>query len=111
MKRLPVKYRLQANEDFLGIAAYVLARSQNLITARAYADRLYRRCQRIGNVPFGGVARDDLGAGIRMVVFEKSIVILYRVEGDTAWITNIFSGGRNYETLLDHRRDVPPDDL
>jgi toxin ParE1/3/4 len=37
-------------------------------------------------------------------VERRSIVILYRVEPDTILITNIFSGGRDYETLMrDHR--------
>lgn len=40
-----------------------------------------------------------------MAVFERRVVILYRVDEDTVWITNLFSGGRDYETLL-HRH--PP---
>lgn len=38
-----------------------------------------------------------------MVVFERSIVILYLVEGERVRITNIFSGSRDYETLLSDR--------
>jgi toxin ParE1/3/4 len=68
------------------------------------------RCQRIGDVPFGGVARDDLGTGVRIVVFERRFVILYSVENDTVWITNIFSGGRDYDTLFDRHGDIPADD-
>jgi toxin ParE1/3/4 len=38
-----------------------------------------------------------------MVVFERSIVILYLVEDDRVRITNIFFGSRDYETLLMRR--------
>ena len=47
---------------------------------------------------FGVVARSDVGANLRLAVFERSIVILYVVEDDV--VTNIFSGGGDYEALL-----------
>jgi toxin ParE1/3/4 len=110
MKRLVVKYRREANKDLLDIAAYVIGRSQDLKTARAYVKRLRTRCQRIGDMPLGGVAREDLGAGVRIVVFERRYVILYSVVEDTVWITNIFSGGRDYETLFGRRGNGLPDE-
>ncbi|WFU09868.1 type II toxin-antitoxin system RelE/ParE family toxin [Rhizobium sp. CB3090] len=103
MERFAVEYRPEAVENLLDIAAYVFERSQNIKTSEGYLDRIYRRCEKIGDAPFGGVARDDLGLGIRLAVFERSIVILYMVEGSTVWITNIFSGSRDYETLLSDR--------
>ncbi|MBB3608784.1 toxin ParE1/3/4 [Rhizobium sp. BK602] len=86
--------------NLLDIAAYVFEKSQNIKTSETYLDRIYARCEKIGDAPFGGVARDDLSLGLRMAVFEKTIVILYTIERDTVWITNIFSGSRDYETLL-----------
>ncbi|MGA1801057.1 hypothetical protein [Rhizobium sp. HT1-10] len=47
----------------------------------------------MGDLPFSGVSREDLAAGIRVVVFERRVVILYRVEDDAVLITNIISGG------------------
>jgi toxin ParE1/3/4 len=35
-----------------------------------------------------------------MVAFERRAVILYRVEDEIVLITNVFSGGRDYEALL-----------
>ncbi len=70
-----MKYRPPADADLLDIAAYVLDRSQNIATAQAYVDRLYARCERIGDAPRAGVPREGLGAGIRMAVFEKRVVI------------------------------------
>ncbi|TCR93257.1 type II toxin-antitoxin system RelE/ParE family toxin [Rhizobium sp. BK376] len=100
MKRYPVEYRPRASEDLLDIAAYILDQSRNINTTESYLDRIQARCTRIGDAPLGGVAREDLGPGIRMTVFEKSVVILYTIEAETVWITNVFSGGRDYETLL-----------
>lgn len=77
-----------------------MAKSQSLITAIRYTDRVYARCERIGDVPYGGVERKDPGKGIRMVPFEKDAVILYTIERQTVWITNIFAGGRDYETII-----------
>ncbi|MBB4168725.1 MULTISPECIES: hypothetical protein [unclassified Rhizobium] len=45
------------------------------------------------------MARPDLGANLRMAVFERGIVI-HVVEDDVVKITNIFSGGQDYEALL-----------
>ncbi|GES50088.1 hypothetical protein Rhsp01_33280 [Rhizobium sp. NBRC 114257] len=87
-------------ENLLDVAAYVFELSQNIRTAEGYIGRIYARCEKIGDAPFGGVARDDLGTGIRMAVFEKSVVILYTIVENTVWITNVFFGSRDYETLL-----------
>lgn len=100
MKRLPVIYSEDAVGDQLGIASYIFSRSENITTVERYMARLDTRCLKIGDAPFGGIAREDLGPGIRMAVFEKSVVILYVIEADAVLITNLFSGGRDYEALL-----------
>ena len=99
MKHLPVEYRSGAMANLLEIAEYILGQSGNVVTAQSYLDRIYDRCEKIGDVPFGSVARDDLGRGIRMAVFERSVVILYIVQDETVWITNVFAGGRDYAAL------------
>ncbi|NEI73284.1 type II toxin-antitoxin system RelE/ParE family toxin [Rhizobium lusitanum] len=100
MERYAVEYRPEAMENLLEVAAYVFDLSQNVETTEAYIGRIYARCEKIGDAPFGGVARDDLGAGVRMAVFEKSVVILYTIVENAVWITNIFFGSRDYATLV-----------
>jgi toxin ParE1/3/4 len=100
MERYRVVFRISSKEDLASIYSYVVDRSKNAATARGYLRRIRDRCVKIGDAPFGGVAREDLAPGIRMAVFEKSVVILYTIEAETVWITNIFSGGRDYEALL-----------
>jgi toxin ParE1/3/4 len=61
--------------------------------------RIREHCQRIGIVPLGGIARDDLQPGLRTVPFEHSAVIAYVVESEQVVVTNVFYGGRDYEAL------------
>jgi toxin ParE1/3/4 len=108
MKRLEVRFRPEATRDLTAIFRYVLELSRSLTTARGFVQRIRARCEAIGDAPNGGRPRDDLEAGLRTVPFEKTAVIAYKVEGERVRITNIYYGGRNYETL--YRGASPTDD-
>lgn len=110
MEPLPVIFSEAASTDLENIAAYILSNTQSVATLVKYMARLEARCLRIGNAPFGGIAREELGPGIRMAVFERNVTILYVVEESAVVIANVFSGGRDYETLFDHRGNLPPED-
>ncbi|NTJ63654.1 type II toxin-antitoxin system RelE/ParE family toxin [Agrobacterium rhizogenes] len=100
MKRYSVVFRETAKADLLSIFSYVLDQSKNSDTALDYIKRIRNKCAKIGDAPLGGVARPDLGAGIRMAVFERSVVILYVVEEERVRITNIVFGRRDYAALM-----------
>ncbi len=100
MKTIPVEYRPEALSDIESIFRFVVEKSCDVVTAMRFTDRIFARCEKIGNVPHGGVTRDDLGTGIQLIPFEKTAVILYKVEEDVVWITNIFYGGRDYDVLM-----------
>lgn len=104
MKHFPVEYRPEAAADIEDIFIYVLGKSSSVTTAERYADRIYTRCESIGDAPYGGIARPDIGEGICMVPFERTAVILYVVERETVWITNVFAGGRDYDAILRYKR-------
>jgi toxin ParE1/3/4 len=70
------------------------------VTADRFIARIEARCEKIGEVPHIGTARDDILPGLRMVPFERSAVILHKVESERIRITNIFYGGRDYEAML-----------
>lgn len=108
MRRLRVEFRASADADLLTIFEYVFDLSGSAETARRFTRRIRDRCERIGNVPFGGRPRDDLFPGLRTVPFEHSAVIAYTVNGESVWITNIFRGGRDFEAL--YRGHAPEDD-
>ena len=108
MRRLDVVLRVSAWDDLDSLIRFIVANGASLHSARNYAARIRARCLAIGNAPHGGRARDDLEPGIRTVPFERSAVILYRVEMDRVEIVNIFYGGRDYEALYgdpDPQRD------
>jgi toxin ParE1/3/4 len=99
VRRLRVRYRLEAYADLEDIFQVVLHISSNQITAERFVSRIRARCRRIGHAPYGGRPRDDLEPGLRTVPFESSAVIAYKVEGGYVRITNIFYGGRDYEAF------------
>jgi toxin ParE1/3/4 len=98
MRRLKVLFRSEASDDLEEIYRYVYRVSRSAAAADKFVARIRRKCRKIGNVPYGGVARDDLGPGLRTVPFESTAVIAYRIV-DVVEITNVFYGGRDYESL------------
>lgn len=106
MRRAEVVYRPDAIADLQQIYRGVAEASQSHDVASRFVRRIMERCRKIGNVPQGGRARDDLMPGLRTVPFERRAVIAYIV-ADRVEITNIFYGGRDYDTLY---HDRPGDD-
>lgn len=114
MQCLPVEFSASALDDLEAIYTYILDKSANAVVASGFTDRIVDRAEKIGDAPNGGAPRPDLGEGLRqglrMVPFERSAVIIYRVapenvqpetpQSQTVQIINVFYGGRDYEALL-----------
>jgi toxin ParE1/3/4 len=105
VKRFEVSYREAASADIQDIYRRVYEVSLDPVTADRFTGRLIAACERIGDVPHGGRPRDDLLPGLRTVPFEKRAVIAYLIEGERVVITNVFYGGRDYESLLRGARE------
>ncbi|PSJ65652.1 type II toxin-antitoxin system RelE/ParE family toxin [Kumtagia ephedrae] len=110
IQRLRVELRRSALDDLRRIAEYITRESGSAAAARRFAKRIRDRCHRIGDVPRGGRARDDISPGLRTVPFERSAVITYVIEGDRVSIVNVFYGGRDFEAILHGERPDPGDD-
>jgi toxin ParE1/3/4 len=93
-----VVLRPQAEEDLKSIYEYIAQDSPQ--SAIAYLRRLRAQCEALSELPNRGRSRDDLAPGLRVLAFEGSAVIAYRVEGDLVRIVNIFYRGRDYATIL-----------
>jgi toxin ParE1/3/4 len=93
-----VVLRPHAEEDLTAIYEYIA--QSNPQRAIEYLRRLRLRCEALTYFPERGRARDDLMPGARMLPFDRSAVIIYRIEGDVVRIINIFYRGRNYEAIL-----------
>lgn len=100
MRRLPVRFREEAIADLIEILDYLTSQGASEATAAGFVDRIRRKCEAIGGVPKGYPARPDLGPGIRIAPFEHTAVVVYRQDGETVEIVNVFYGGRDYEALL-----------
>jgi toxin ParE1/3/4 len=100
VKRFEVTYRETASADILEIYRWIYEASLDPITAERFTARLVAACERIGDMPHAGRPRDDLLPGLRSFTFERRAVIMYLVAVETVVITNVFYGGRDYESLL-----------
>jgi toxin ParE1/3/4 len=60
MRRLKVVLREEAVADLADTYRYIARVSGNPVVAIGFIRRIKSRCQRIGTVPMGGNARDDL---------------------------------------------------
>lgn len=100
MRHLPVFMREEAIADLEEVYDFIVSSGGPPEVAFGFVQRIRARCEKIGLVPEGGVARPDLGEGIRLVPFEKSAVLAYRIHDEAIEIVNVFYGGRDYEALM-----------
>ncbi|EAU43163.1 hypothetical protein FP2506_09976 [Fulvimarina pelagi HTCC2506] len=108
MRTLAVRLSEQAIRDLTEIGRFIADLSGSTDVALGFTDRIKARCMKIGNAPRGGVARSDLGEGIRLVPFERSTVILYRIFDAEIVVVNVFYGGKDYASIMGGAQD---DDL
>ena len=101
MKRLDVFYGPNAPLDIALLEEWLVLNGAGLSTVDRYITRLRACCEKIGDLPFGGRSRDDLVVGLRTIVFERRVLIAYKVYEDHVEIINLFSHGRDYEAFYD----------
>ena len=90
----------QARDDLFSIYMWV-AEAAGFNIADAYDARLRGACLALSDFPGRGAPRDDLGPGIRTIVFERKAVIAYRAESDIVEILAISHRGRDLGNALD----------
>lgn len=87
-----------ARDTLIAIGDFIAADSP--AAAIAFIEALEERCAALCEFPEQGRRRDDLLPGIRIVAYERRVVIAYRIVGDAVEIVDFFYGGRDYEALL-----------
>ncbi len=100
MNRLKVRLRASAIQDLKDIYDWIASESGIPQIAEKFVDRIFDRCESLGEFPLKGRARDDLQPGVRILPFERAAIIAYRILDDSVEVINIFYGGRDYEALL-----------
>lgn len=91
-------YRPRAEEDLETIYRFIAQDSPT--RAFGFVDKIQQRCDLLRDSPEQGRARPDLRPGLRVIPYGRSVVIAYRITGDTIEILRIFYGGQDYETIM-----------
>jgi toxin ParE1/3/4 len=81
----------RADEDLIAIWLHIAQNSP--AAADRVLDAIERRWQQLAQHPYSGIARDDIGTGIRHLVAGQYLT-LYRVSGSAIEIIRILHGRR-----------------
>ncbi len=92
---LPVRFHRLAENDLDTILRFIAADSS--ANAIDFVDRIEERCLSLGDMPYRGRQRLGGSSRLRELVFERRIVVTYRVAFDHVMILRIRYAGR--ETL------------
>jgi toxin ParE1/3/4 len=104
-----VAYSEAASGDIEGIFKWVYDTSLDPFVAERFVQRIRKKCDSIADQPHAGRPRDDLVRGLRTMAFERKAVIAYVVREGRVEITNVFYGGRDFESMYRDAgiKDVP----
>lgn len=94
-------YRPEARADLAKLYDYIVEESGSHDRALGYIRRIQASCEKLKTLPEVGTLRDDLRPGVRILGFERRVVVVYTVlpSGDVE-IGRVFYGGRDYEALI-----------
>jgi plasmid stabilization system protein ParE len=94
-----VVFSPEAEAQLVQLYDYIAANASPAI-AEAYTNAIVERCERMGEMPLAGVARDDIRRGLRTTFFRRRVVIAYSVGAKAVTVLATFYGGQDYESLL-----------
>lgn len=99
--------RPAAEADLTELYHYIAEQSGSHERAIGYIRRIRAACENLKTLPEAGRSRDDLRPGVRILSFERRVVIVYLVlsSGDVE-IGRVFYGGRDYEALIVEESDL-----
>lgn len=89
-----IAYANSAQDDLDSIYDWVDEAADPHIALR-YVERIQAACGKLALFPKRGTLRDEFGAGLRSVAFERSATIFYRIEGDVVRIVHVLHRGRD----------------
>lgn len=91
-----VVFTPEAQDDLLGLYDYTADHSSPTRALR-YIERIEKTCMSLHTLPERGTRRDDLRPGMRVMGFERRILIAFQVRSDSVAILRILYGGRSVE--------------
>jgi len=94
-----VVFSPEAETQLVQLYDYIAANASPAI-AESYTGAIVERCERLGEMPLQGIARDDIRRGLRTTFFRRRVVIAYSGGVKAVTVLAIFYGGQDYESLL-----------
>ena len=86
-----VVFTPEAKDDLLDLYDYIADHSSPK-RALGYILRIEKTCQSLTTLPERGTRRDDLRPGLRVMGFERRVLIAFRVSADSVAILRILYG-------------------
>ena len=94
-----MNFSVEARADLIAIYDYVDSVAGD-IAASSYTDRIEKFIMNLRYASERGQLRSDIRPNLRVVGFERRLVVAFTVgEGDVS-ILRIFSGGQNWQEIL-----------
>ena len=99
MKQRIVIVSPEAEEDLAQMHSYLKSKVGKLLADR-YIDRIGSFLAKLDLASERGTLRSDIRSGLRVIGFERSLTIAFEVSSESVKILRIFSGGQNWQDLL-----------
>ena len=90
----------KAEESVLAIGRYIVEQARNLQRGLDVITKIEEKCNRYAQFPESGIARPDLGPGLRCFPVE-SLLVIYRPIEDGVAIILVAHGHQDVRTLVE----------
>ncbi len=88
----------QAEDDINDVFDFIAA--DNPRRALSYIEEIQQACRSLCQTPMIGIDRSDLRPGVRVLTLWRRVVVVYELPPDKLRVLRIFTGGRDYETIM-----------
>ena len=100
MKERTVVFSPEAEAELLDIYDWI-ATAASAVVAYGYVTRIEEFCEGLSIGSLRGQARDDIRSGLRVIGFERRVVVAFIYDAEQVVILRFFYGGRNWEELVE----------
>ena len=91
-----------AEDDLIGIYEFIAKDSPS--RALSFIQRLRVQCRTLKTMATRGHQRENLGPGVRIMVFERRVTVAYHLKDEQVIVLRLFYAGQNIpSTLVDER--------
>ena len=99
MRQRTVNFSPSARSDLVAVFDYVTSVA-GISVAKNYVDRIETFIMNLDIASERGRLRDDIRSGLRVVGFEKRLVVAFKVDENRVTILRVLSRGQNWQEIL-----------